>query len=68
MPSHVLDQSPYPAAPVIPDVVVIIASGFFGQRSEPSTVPLGVVNNILSGKLLDREQGLSQFVRQSLEA
>ena len=60
MPSHVLDQFPYPAAPVIPDVVVSITSGLFGQRSEPSMVPLGVINNILSGKLLDREQGLPQ--------
>ena len=60
MPSHVLDQSPYPAAPVILDVVVSIASSFFGQRSEPSMVPLGVFNNILSVKLLDREQGLPQ--------
>ena len=60
MPSHVLDQSPYPAAPVIPDVVVSISSGFFDQRSEPGTVPLGVVNDILSRKLLDREQGLPQ--------
>ena len=60
MPSHVLDQPSYPATPMIPDVVFSITSGFLGQRSEPGPVPLSVINNILSGRLLDREQGLPQ--------
>ena len=57
MPSHVLDQPPYPATPVVLDVVVSITPGFLSQHYKSGLLLLSIFNDILSGKLLDRVQG-----------
>lgn len=46
-------STPFPASPVIFDEFIRVGTDFLGQCGETGLISLGIVNNIVSGELLN---------------